>query len=124
MRLAFTVPGLPRPKARPRLGKHGNVYTPLTTVQFERDVGVYALASFVRCGWRVTCEPCRIHLHVFLGSRRRVDLDNIAKSVLDGLNRLAVADDSQFVEGSWKSEIDANNPRVYIELETIDGGGA
>jgi Holliday junction resolvase RusA-like endonuclease len=95
--IAFTVPGRPVPKKRPRLGVHGRrayIYTPPETVAYEQTVGWMA---------RVACReplqgPIEVRIIVsFSGRRSEPDLDNCIKSILDGCNRIAFSDDRQVV---------------------------
>lgn len=112
---AFTIPGQPVPKARPRLGKHGNVYTPRETREYERLVGWTAKAS----GMRPIEGPVRVRVWVY-GKKGRKDADNCLKSVLDGLNGVAYRDDSQVVDAhiAWTDGVE-NRTVVYIEEAPI-----
>jgi len=88
----FTIFGEPRSKQRPRVTTRGT-YTPTETKQAEQRV---------REAWAETnAEPFPYQVIVtidfFNGNKRRRDLDNMAKLVLDALNKLAYADDFQVV---------------------------
>jgi crossover junction endodeoxyribonuclease RusA len=92
---SITIPGRPVPKGRPRLGVRGRkvfVYTPPATVEYERLVGWAAKAT----GCKPTFGPVFVALDIY--TRRKMDLDNVAKSILDGLNGIAYVDDDQVVE--------------------------
>jgi crossover junction endodeoxyribonuclease RusA len=93
--IKLTIPGRPVPKARPRLGVHGRkayVYTPPQTKEYEKLVGWVA-----RCaGCKPSGEPVAVVLDIYV--RRRMDVDNVAKSILDGLTGVAYEDDDQVVE--------------------------
>jgi len=100
----FTVPGRPVPKQRARvyhdrkLGKIRGV-TPDATRQYENNVGLFALARRPR-GWPKGIRyAVHIDAHVALTQRdkrpRKIDLDNVVKSVLDGLNKILWDDDHQ-----------------------------
>jgi len=93
--LKITVPGRPVPKGRPRLGVSGRkafVYTPPATREYEKLVGWVA-----RCaGCRPVKMPVAVVLDVYI--KRKLDADNLAKSILDGLNGIAYEDDDQVVE--------------------------
>lgn len=89
----FEVPGEPRSKGRPRVTQRGT-YTPKETLIAER---------IVRNAWRgLGEEPFLFQLLVeidfYNGNKRRRDLDNMAKLVLDALNKEAYEDDNQVVE--------------------------
>lgn len=103
----FEIPGKPFAKQRPRLGKWG-AYTPKETVSFERTVGQYAMDAFnapiegpVHLIVRAVFEPPKSWSgkkkrdHLGKPHIQRPDLDNIEKAILDGLNRIAFADDAQ-----------------------------
>jgi Holliday junction resolvase RusA-like endonuclease len=110
-RAAFTIPGKPFGKQRPRATRQGRVYTPAETVSFERQVGMIARPHFpapisgpVRltihatfatpASWSQRKAAAHLHrMHV-----QRPDLDNIAKAIKDALNRIAWADDAQVAE--------------------------
>ena len=93
--IEFVVPGRPVPKGRPRLGVRGRkafVYTPPATKEYEKLVGWVAKAA----GCRSVKMPVAVVLDIYV--RRRMDVDNVAKSVLDGLTGVAYEDDDQVVE--------------------------
>lgn len=89
----FTIPGEPKSKQRARVTARGT-YTPKETVEAERKVGE---------AWRATGSEqfafqLLVEIDFYNGNRRRRDLDNMAKLVLDALNKVAYADDYQVVE--------------------------
>lgn len=89
---AFTVPGEPVPKARPRV--LGTVtYTPARTKAHERLVWVHA----AKAGVRPIVGPVTMWLDFYVTRMDRGDLDNLAKTVLDALSGTAYADDRQVV---------------------------
>lgn len=110
-RVAFTIPGRPFAKQRPRSTRLGRVYTPAETVSFERQVGQIARPHFnapidgpvrltihatfaVPASW--SRRKAAQHLHRM--HTQRPDLDNVAKAIKDALNRIAWADDAQVAE--------------------------
>jgi crossover junction endodeoxyribonuclease RusA len=52
--------------------------------------------------------------------RRRGDIDNLAKAILDGLNGYAYEDDAQVVYLSMTRYDDARNPRVLVRVSRVD----
>jgi crossover junction endodeoxyribonuclease RusA len=89
----FTIYGEPKSKQRARVTARGT-YTPAETREAEQRV---------REAWTETnSEPFTYQVVVtidfFNGNKRRRDLDNMAKLVLDALNKVAYADDFQVVE--------------------------
>lgn len=116
---AFTVPGCPVPWERvtPK-GAGGRTLTPLRTRNYEGAVGGYARASGVRLSGR----PVRVRIECFFPDRRRRDLDNIAKAVLDGLQGpgLLAGDHWEAVpELVITGSLDAAAPRVDITLTEV-----
>ena len=116
------IPGQPYAKKRPRFSrKSGRAYDPAENVSFERTVGTLARAEIaepltgpVRVAVAATfCPPpswskkrraealTRPHC-------QKPDSDNVLKAVLDGLNRIAFADDAQvaeiYIEKRWGHE--------------------
>lgn len=87
MILKFTVPGLPRPKERPRFGKHGNVYTPKATKAYEQEIWAMALSAGARQDCFRGCYVAVSMIAYFDAQAEfdRVDADNIGKICLDGL---------------------------------------
>jgi Holliday junction resolvase RusA-like endonuclease len=106
---AFEIPGKPFAKQRPRFSRaSGRAYTPGETVSFERLVGTLAAQHIAQpLGGPVTLtvlamfEPppswSKKKVEALMGRphTQKPDLDNCLKAVLDGLNRIAFADDAQ-----------------------------
>lgn len=134
MQFDFFIPIEPVAKARPRLGKGGNVYTPGNTRVFEQFVRQFA-------SYRENVKPLKRKVPVFVelefhlpipASRRREfelsggtmeptvrpDLDNYAKSILDALNGVAWEDDAQVVQMNC-SKLYAPQPGVRICIQAL-----
>lgn len=91
--IKFTVPGEPKSKQRPRVTARGT-FTPKETLDAEKRVReFYAAAEGPFFEYQV-----KVDINFYNGNRRRRDLDNMAKLVLDALNKVAFADDYQVVE--------------------------
>lgn len=130
--LTFHVDINPVPKGRPRFSKIGGFmrsYTPKKTSDYETEVRTQAQAVMTR-------EPLETPLAVYLyfrlpiprshskkrqeaclsGSERptkKPDIDNLAKSVLDGLNGVVWHDDSQIVS-LHLTKVYARNPGIDL----------
>lgn len=95
---AFTLPGEPVSKQRPRFTKTGRTYTPNETLVAEKKIGF----SFrgVNPGWPAGGRDgefaVRATFYTFAKSHR--DIDNMLKLVLDGLNHVAWKDDYQIMK--------------------------
>lgn len=151
-RWTFEVGGLPVPKERPKGGRAGNLTkaqkaqkaaakrngedwsdprgivfrTPDRTTSFERQVAAAAQEAGLRAG----AGPCEVALRVWLPvEANRMDLDNIAKSVLDGLvlaGKAALVDDSVRHVRRIVAEfggIDGVNPRTLIRVRLLPEDG-
>jgi len=130
--LTFHVDINPVPKGRPRFSKVGGFmrsYTPKKTSDYETEIRTQAQAVMTR-------EPLETPLAVYLyfrlpiprshtkkrqeaclnGSERPIkkpDIDNLAKSVLDGLNGVVWHDDSQIVS-LHLTKVYARNPGIDL----------
>ena len=104
----IVIPGQPKGKGRPRFAR-GRVFTPATTLQYERLVSAAAR--------QVISEPITGNVQVDIiavyqvpkswakalqaSARRgdimptRPDIDNVIKIILDGMNEAAYLDDQQ-----------------------------
>jgi len=129
--ITFEIPGKPFAKQRARATRQGRVYTPKETVSFERTVGQIALPHFpqpltgpVKVTIWATFQPpqswSQKKTQNAIGSyhTQRPDLDNIEKAVLDGLNRIAFADDGQV---AWveKRKIWGHEAKTVVTVEAM-----
>ena len=94
--IEFTVPGRPRPKQRPRKGKHGNMYTPRETQEYERKVAWYA--SKAMQGKVKITGPVGVAIRLYFKGKRVADIDNCAKAIMDGMVGVIYNDDRQVRE--------------------------
>lgn len=133
--IVFTVRGEPRGKGRPRFTKNGHVYTPAKTAQYETLVGMsyrnsargYKFTSPVRVTIRAYHRPPKgktkkvvedmMNNHIL--PTKKPDADNVAKIVLDALNKVAWEDDTQVVEMMVIKRY-AEEPMVAVTIEEID----
>ena len=107
MKVKFTIPGIPIPKARPRVVR-GHAFTPKKTKDYEALVkDVYRLTVGEYLG--DSAIVATIEESYSKSKKRRIaegeikhtkrpDVDNCAKAILDALNEVAYRDDSQIVE--------------------------
>ena len=107
--IEFKIPGRPQAKERPRV-VNGHTYTPDRTRVYEEWVRLHARNAKVTCvpraPMKVTITWAKQVPKSWSKKRQddgiasvwavdRMDLDNVAKSVLDSLNHIAYTDDSQ-----------------------------
>jgi Holliday junction resolvase RusA-like endonuclease len=85
--IRFVVPGDPVPKARARIGRFGRTYTPEKTVAYEELVAWSAKKAMLdACAEPLNSESrFAVTMDFYLGTERRIDLDNLQKAILDGL---------------------------------------
>lgn len=111
----FTIFGEPKSKQRPRVTARGT-YTPKETVDAE---------ARVREAWHaLACAPFQnqllVEIDFYNGNKRRRDLDNMAKLVLDALNKVAFSDDYQVVELNLrKFHTTHDRARTVISLSEV-----
>ena len=133
--ISFYVPGQPQGKGRARSTKSGHHYTPEKTRNYENAIGLIAKSAmnnkepfnkYVRVeiiafyvipkNW-----PIKKKDKAFLGEIRpttKPDLDNIAKVVLDAMNKIVYNDDSQVVGLVVIKKYDIF-PAIYVKVSEI-----
>jgi len=117
--IAFKVRAEPQSAARPRVTSRGT-YTPPETHQAQAVIGWHFRSAFP--GHRP--DPVgayRLHLTLYRYERQVRDVDNMTKNVLDALNGLAYADDSQVeaeaLETVWVDQ--RTEAALVIRLEPL-----
>ena len=130
--LVITIPGEPKGKGRPRLGK-GFAYTPKDTVNYENWVKTCflnqegkmlegELKAEIICYYSIPKSASKNKAEQMrkgiVRPIKRPDIDNIAKIILDSLNGMAYKDDSQVVELNIK-KLYGEQPLVKLFLEEI-----
>ena len=133
--LAFTVPGDPRGKGRPRattIGGHARMFTDSKTASYENLV---KLAASRALGDRAPLDcPLTVVVTVRMtpaassSAKKRAamlagemaptklpDLDNVVKAVLDGCNKVAFRDDALVVSLIARKQY-AATPGVDVEI--------
>ncbi len=130
--LTITIPGDPKGKGRPRLGK-GHTYTPKDTVSYENWVKMCflnqegkmlegELKAEIVCYYSIPKGTSKKRAAKMIQGNikpiKKPDLDNVAKIILDSLNGIAYKDDSQIVELSIKKYY-AEQPLVRLWLEEV-----
>ena len=136
----FEIEGKPVGKGRPRFKRMGNfvqTYTPTATADYEKLVRL----RFQNAGGVITDKPVKVEVVALfappkstrkrdriemLANRillvKKPDCDNIAKIVLDALNKIAYKDDAQVAELSVKKRY-AAAAKVFVHIEKIDTRG-
>lgn len=117
-RIAFTIPGVPVGKGRPRFAKRGNfvqAYTPEKTASYENLVkvkaeeamrGITPFESAVAVGIHLFVTPPaswsqkkqREALAGRIFPTSKPDVDNVVKGIFDAMNEIVWKDDKQAVD--------------------------
>lgn len=110
--LTMRIECTPVAKERPRHTRYGGVYTPKRTAEFEKAV---ADAWLEQQGATLIETPVTLWVNVGVVNMKK-DLDNIVKSIADGLTKgCAWLDDRQVVElHAWKYP--ANKGAEYVNV--------
>jgi Holliday junction resolvase RusA-like endonuclease len=117
--LVFTVFGPPQPKQRARACPNGKHITPKRTRAYEKLVATIAGLQRPRV-WRLDGRY-HVKARVFFGDARPRDVDNVAKSLLDGLNRVLWNDDRQVELLTIERSIDRAAPRLEVVVDDLVG---
>lgn len=126
MRIAFVVPGNPRPADRPRahVTKSGKqiMFKVGKSREYEQLVALLAKKAFRAQGIRTALDgPVRLGACFYRADARRCDIDNLLKSVLDGLTKArAWRDDSQVVEVVISKRLSRTSPRAEVWVERAE----
>lgn len=121
--LAYSIPGDPIPKARPRVYGSRTI-TPASTVRYESLVRMHttaALARARRAGIRWdTAARIEVQLVTHRATRRQADLDNLAKSWADGAQSILYANDAQIDHLTIaRGSVDAKRPRLVVLVRAL-----
>jgi len=116
------IPMTPTPKQRPRVGLHGNVYTPKKTQNAEMLIRYHARVNY--CSPKPYNGIVKLYLEVFrhTPTRNQGDVDNYLKLVQDALNGLVYTDDRLIVDSHVvKTQIPkALTQGIYILVEAVE----
>lgn len=129
--IALTIPGEPIGKGRPIVPKNGHAFTPVKTRSYENlvkmeyqhqqksfrfgdtamlEVEINAYYSIPQSASKKKKEEMR---EGQIRPAKKPDCDNVAKIVLDALNKLAYRDDAQIVDCTIHKWY-ADDPRVTV----------
>lgn len=134
--VSFVIKGIPKVKQRPRfVSRNGKVltYTPKATATFENLVKLKAEKEIKQPLKGAIKLAIRFHLPrpkkiiwktkpmPEIYSDKRPDIDNLAKSVIDGLTGIAFIDDGQIADLHLTKKYHAgdNEPKTIVIVENI-----
>lgn len=112
------VEGEPKGKGRPRFTRHGQVYTPNETREYEERIRkAYEGPKFEDAVYvKIIAYYQMPKKAKSFFPMKKPDLDNIAKIILDSLNGVAYDDDKQVVRLLVVKYWTTDYPRVEIRL--------
>lgn len=131
----FIIEGEPVGKSRPRWS-NGHVYTPRKTQEYEEKVALaYRAAGGIQ--FDEEDEICVVidayfkipksftggkrvaAMHKVIRPTKRPDVDNVIKSILDGLNGVAYADDKQVVDVVCRKHYSPDKGYAFVRIFDI-----
>ena len=66
--------------------------------------------------------PVAVAIDLYLHGKRRIDVDNCAKSILDGMNGIVYEDDNQVVDLRVRKLRESNRKNQRVEVEVWEAG--
>lgn len=116
--ISFVINHQPLPKQRPRVGKGGRVYTPTKTRKYENLVAETTALNMQ--GKEMLTGDLSLSILLYRKGRKRADVDNLIKSVADGMQKVAFNDDQQFVEKHARVIYEAEEPRTVVNIHPVE----
>jgi Holliday junction resolvase RusA-like endonuclease len=117
-KLTVEIPGQPIPWTAPKVGKHGNLYSPKEYSAWKEAAAWHILAAAV--GEEME-TPCQISITIY-SATQACDGTNILKACEDAAVKSGILSDDNLLrlpEAHRKfGGVDKENPRVLIELES------
>ena len=130
-KIHLTIPGEPKAKQRPKWFKHGT-YTPEKTVSYESYIKELFATKYPEFMPKETALTLYIYAGLFMPkstSKKKVDMmklgiikpikkpdvDNLLKTVMDALEKLAYKNDSQIVRVVMDKDY-SERPRLEITI--------
>ena len=139
-RIVFRVPGKPQTNQRHRTTKSGHTYTPDETTSYRNWVKQCFVTENKDKEWFYEEGPLEVKINIFFEipksypkwkvdaihdykyfPKKKPDCDNIAKGILDALNKIAFKDDSQVIDLTVHKQFvrDGSEPCVVVTMENI-----
>jgi len=120
--VTLVIEGPPVPKARARVTRRGFAFTPARTRASEASIREAA----IKAGIKPRVGSLVVRLFFYEADRRRKDIDNLCKQVMDSLNPHkdfpgAWHDDSQIVSLIAHRCYDKQNPRTVVVISDATG---
>lgn len=104
----------PQSKARPRLGKGGNVYTPDRTRDYETAIGWHLKAAIGGGPWPNRESRFGLRAVFYRSNRQRIDCDNLLKAISDAATGVVWRDDVQVIEVMARVFVACDTPAIEL----------
>ena len=121
--ISFFVPGEPRAKQSFRANPNGRGFQTARVKSWQAEVGWAAQQQMHALSQDLLTEDLRVSLTFHLPDRRRIDIDNLSKGVLDGLNGICWKDDHQIMDLHLHKRIALNRElcgvTVFIDCASV-----
>lgn len=118
--MLFEIPGYKAiPKARPRLGRYGNIYSPTRNSEeclawlFRAAVQEYSPKLPYR-------HPVRVEIIISSRKTLRGDSDNYTKTVLDALEKAGILENDKLVKELQVKLWTGLSPKLTVEIVPIE----
>ena len=112
--VAFYVEGKPVPKQSYRHSKNGGYTSPRVKAWQEH---VAWIAQSEMRGEPTLTGDLAVSMTFSLHDRRRRDLDNLSKGVLDAMNGIVFDDDRQVVDLHLRKQYSKEHPGVFVKVK-------
>ena len=135
MKIQFEILGQPKGKGRPRITQTGHAFTPKDTVMYENlvklmyssQVGNKFLEGAIKAeiiGYlsipKSTSKKKKAEMiEGKIEYTHKIDCDNLAKIILDALNKIAYHDDAQITQLYVQKKY-AEEPKVVVTLTELE----
>lgn len=136
--MRFIVYGEPKAKGRPRFVNRGNyvtTYTPKDTLNYENLIKIAyetqvedkiliqgevkaTIKAYFSIPKSTSNKKKKLMLEEGMNPVKKPDCDNLAKTVLDALNKIAYRDDSQIVILNVEKHY-SDEPRIEVEINEL-----
>lgn len=113
--IEFWVDGQPVPKQSFRYTSNGGGYISPRVAEWEMSVKLAAMEVAQMCD--KYAGAVKVRLDFYLENKRRVDLDNLSKGVLDGMKGILFGDDCNVTDLHLTKAIDKDHPGVMVRIE-------
>lgn len=116
MTVTFNVPGKVASNNRvTRFGGRGAHKSPVA-VSYQQRVFQHAFAAVQAMGWAKP-EACMVEIEAY---NVRLDVDNVAKNVLDGMNGAMYDDDKRVVRLTIAKYVDHDGERIIVHVSPCE----